>query len=324
MSEKSAVHPLSYQTTPVKDFNDQRGLIVALGALLAMAALVLSAIACAAVAIELLERGRQRIDLDSLVSSAACCFGLSVLWVLSYGTIQLRRWIRPAFLLLCVFTFCASLVPLVGALAALPSAKSNMDVLGLLFMTVLFGPQMLVASAIFVFFNSKHVKRTLEHYDPAIRWTDRYPLPVLGMMLATLVLSLLCAGFCFSPAVPFFGSIVGGHPQTLLLVILGSSFAFSTLRQLNRRMSGVVIASATLLLIQMSIIYSACLIPIDVIAAAMGARDRELDLIKGSAISSPLFVILTTAAYTAFCLGYAYHNRHYFHRVPGEQQLIAA
>lgn len=323
MSENSQVVQLAYQTVERKDFRDQRGLLVALGMLLLAGATGISGVGVLSILMRLVDRGIPPIDIQNLVSAMVFGAGLTVLWMLTYGALRLRRWIRPMVLLLSVFVVCSCIVPIIGAVAGLQGVKSGMLGFGLVLSIVMMLPPLVVAGVMFAYFNSVHVKRTLEYHDPQARWTDRYPLPVLAITLATGILSLICAAMWFAPALPFFGRLVSGQPQTVLLLILGFIFAVSTLLQFHRRMEGLLIACSTLLLLQISIIYSAFALPIPRIASAMGATGIDLEIVTASAISNPAFVSAVTSLYTVFCLGYAFLNRHYFHQVPGEQEFIA-
>ena len=68
------------------------------------------------------------------------------------------------------------------------------------------------------FYNSRHVKATCERRDPATRWTDACPLPVLGFCLWLLlgVPMLLIMPLAGHGVMPFFGIFLSAAGRDVL------------------------------------------------------------------------------------------------------------
>lgn len=153
-------------------------------------------------------------------------FGGGLVW-LGIGSILARRWARA---LLLIFSWCwliagiycavcmAFCLPKVlaitaGAGAHLGPSDHLMRVIS--WDTLLFGWLFVVMPAVWTFFyGSSHVQATCEERDPRPAWTDRCPLPVLGMCVVSACwVPVLLLSAAIGPRVfTFFGRFLTGLP----------------------------------------------------------------------------------------------------------------
>lgn len=155
---------------------------------------------------------------------------------LGIGSILARRWARAILVCLSGVALCGGLMgcawavfwlPRIWALslsqpgqpALPPAALATVKIVSVVALGVIY---VLIPGALFLFYRSRHVRRTCELRDPVERWTDRCPLPVLAFSLVAALcgiwaLAMLAAIHVF----PVFGVIVSGGPA----VFLGALFA---------------------------------------------------------------------------------------------------
>jgi len=79
----------------------------------------------------------------------------------------------------------------------------------------------IIPGLLVLFYSGKDVKATCEYRDPHVRWTDKCPLPVLGVSLvcALWAVSLLFMG-TYGWVIPFFGTILSGIPGAIVIFVL--------------------------------------------------------------------------------------------------------
>jgi hypothetical protein len=189
------------------------------------------------------------------VSSRALLPGASVylvaavffLW-LGIGSILARRWARALMLIAAWFWLVAGLLGLASIAWIYPGIQSAMTraagsangspgtadsaaalgfVQGCVFV-LLAVVYVLLPLAFLLFYRSPHVKATCEARDPIPRWTDRCPLPVLGLSLSEGFGALAClwlaAGYHM---LALFGLIITGLPAFAIGLGFAILFAFT-------------------------------------------------------------------------------------------------
>lgn len=165
--------------------------------------------------------------------------GIALVW-LGIGSILARRWARALLLCLSAGGLCigmlASVLVLFGTAnlgqSAVRAGQPAMPPAALLVMRVVMLATVLVVyilipGAIFLFYRSPHVKHTCEVRDPVERWTDRCPLPVLGLSLFTAfgafgILTMLA----FRGVFPLFGVIATGATGYALILVLAGIWLY--------------------------------------------------------------------------------------------------
>ena len=163
----------------------------------------------------------------------------SLIW-LGVGSILARRWARALLLILSWAALCAGVMGTVTLGLVLPSvikglqkAPGNLPPgaasLVLIIPLVIVGFFLILVPLVGVlFYRSPHVKATCEARDPVERWTDRCPLPVLGvsLWLAICVPMLLVMPVSFRGVLPFFGVLLSGWMGSLGYLVFAALWAW--------------------------------------------------------------------------------------------------
>ena len=153
------------------------------------------------------------------------------------GSIKAKRWARSLILVASSFWLISGIMALIMMMLMLPTMYDQINASGQLpeamvkimqyvtfgFMLILY---VILPGGLVLFYRSKHVKATCEHKDPNIPWTDRCPMPVLAITIATG-----CGALCmpisglYGWALPCFGSISSGTTGIMIalfsMLILG-------------------------------------------------------------------------------------------------------
>jgi len=151
------------------------------------------------------------------------------------GSIRTRRWARALILVSSWLWLITGAIGFAFMLLFLPTMYDQMGESGqipispqeavvimkytmMAFMAVFY---VIIPGLLVLFYSGKDVKATCEYRDPHVRWTDKCPLPVLGVSLvcALWAVSLLFMG-AYGWVIPFFGTILSGIPGAIVIFVL--------------------------------------------------------------------------------------------------------
>ena len=148
--------------------------------------------------------------------------------VLGIGSIQARRWARALVLIFSWVELVTGTLMTLGSFfmtqpALAPDSNlSPQDMWMIRLFTNIFRILIsVVIPLIFIlFYGSNNVKKTCESRNPASSWTDRCPLPVLGLSIFKFIggvslLSFIPLGFGY----PFFFTVLIGMPANLIWLV---------------------------------------------------------------------------------------------------------
>ncbi|MBN1384140.1 MAG: hypothetical protein JW983_04570 [Elusimicrobia bacterium] len=152
-------------------------------------------------------------------------FAVGFIW-LGIGSIKARRWARALVLVISWIWIICGISGMLFMIFIMPDMYSRMPEKAahfmkyfmIIFLSILY---IIIPGANILFYGRKDVKLTCESRDPAIRWTDKCPLPVLAMSIifAGWTPSMLLMGF-YGWAIPFFGFILSGIPGLIIILIV--------------------------------------------------------------------------------------------------------
>jgi len=173
--------------------------------------------------------------------------------VLGIGTMRARRWAWALNLILSWFAVLMSAWLALISLFNAPQSKHGVVDLSAPFGLIL----CVILSLIFcLFYRDKDVELTCRQRDPAERWTDRRPLPVIAAsMLALMTASTFLISLVPS-SIPIYGLFLTGVPATALLLFQAGAQIYAAIAMFKLRVSGwwvalvAEIASAALLVLQ--------------------------------------------------------------------------
>ena len=161
-----------------------------------------------------------------------------LIW-LGIGSIGAKRWARALTLILSWFWLITGFIVLIimiylmnGGMDDLFQSSQSVDpAIFKVIMTIMTFIMSLFMVALpvgfILFYNNKHVKKTVEHFDIKIRWTDKCPLPVLAASLMfgyTAVISVFNGAYGW--VVPFMGFIFSGWIGALILLLNALVYAY--------------------------------------------------------------------------------------------------
>jgi len=167
-----------------------------------------------------------------------CIYGVAaVFWaVMGVGSIKGTRWARALTLIASWIWLVIGVMGFVMMLTMVPSMIRMINESGpagqqpppgviqlmIAFQMALMGILAVAMPLTFVlFYGSASVKATVERLDLKVRWTDRRPLPILGMSLVLAFGALQAFAIIpMSTGMPFFGRMLYGTPMIIFTLAI--------------------------------------------------------------------------------------------------------
>lgn len=254
---------------------------------------------------------------------------IAFVW-LGVGSIMTRRWARAllaiiswALLLVCICTlgiFALMAPHLKQAMIAaqppnqppLPDSVQNGMIIGVF---GFFGLVGLVGPLIWaLFYSGRNVKATCEALDPVPRWTDRCPLPVLGISLWLLFGAITLIGMAaVYSAAPFFGLLVSGIIARAYYLCLGIIWIYAAwaLYRLDRR--GWWVIFIAILALTLSAVITFLRHDVAEIYGQMHYSEQQIAMIQRVGVSSHTIIWVTMICAVPL-IGYLLYIRKFFTR----------
>ncbi|MBI5397135.1 MAG: hypothetical protein HZA91_17695 [Verrucomicrobia bacterium] len=288
---------MSQPTTP--QFKDRRTGLVIFGVLE-----ILIGCLCALVVPAMLfsDTVSYQIMIPGAVFYAA--IGAALIW-LGIGSIRCRRWARAMMLVLSwswlilgvvVMAMCAFLMPqLMASQPDAPTIWIGMAIAGLVVVTIF----LIIPVVLMLFYRSAHVRATCEARDPAPRWTDACPLPVLAasLWLGLGAASMFAIPLCSNSVVPCFGALISGPVASIIFVAMGVVWVWLAWGLYWLRFSGWLASVVVLLLVGIS----------------TALTFLRVDIMDLGVISNQTMAAWTTVLF-ALILGYLFWIKKHFRR----------
>lgn len=199
--------PLSDTEPPAPAFADRRMRLRAIGVLLIVVGAMAGCMGLLAPLVLFMpaSSAADRPPTASIVLALAVYVAVGIIFVWTgIGSVRLRRWVRPIALTigwvwLLTGVIMEGMLIWIGPAAMQKIMKASMepqeargpvspDALGSAAWTmtaILIAVLCILLPGVLVWgYQGKDVRRTLEHFDPRLRWTDRCPTKVLGLVIA--------------------------------------------------------------------------------------------------------------------------------------------
>ncbi len=208
-----------------------------------LAALMVPLIALSAFMSRLVPNGGAMRPSQYISVCATYLFAAAVLIALGIGSVQMKRWARALTLVISwywliigvlITTLFTAVLPVITRSAMRAQANAAGTASGevptgvmavILTLVIVFIAFFLIVVpiAFVLFYSRKDVAETCRRRDPVERWTDRAPLPVLGvsMVFFTGALYMLLVGVT-TPLFPFFGKYLTGLPGAACFLVLAA------------------------------------------------------------------------------------------------------
>jgi hypothetical protein len=232
------------QTTGLSDFKDRKGGLVAFGVIqilfgacfllmIPFMAFSLSMAASHPTGSAMPMGARMIVPIILFYALLATGF----IWM-GIGSIQARRWARALVLVTSWFWLISGIIGVFFMLVCMPDmyaqmGKTNgmprtiMNVVKYVTLGCMVFFYVVIPGLFVLFYGSRHTKATCERRDPHVRWTDKCPLPVLGV---SLIAGCWAAGMplvgIYDWAIPFFGFILTGLGGAGVALVVAFLFGY--------------------------------------------------------------------------------------------------
>ncbi len=216
-------------------FKDRKGWLIAFGIIqILMGLFCLLAVFGVMVASLVTSKSNAMPMPPQLITQAIILYLLMAIWFISMGigSINARRWARALVLISSWLWFISGTVGFIFWLGFMPKMYSQIAVNGqmpsaaitivkivtIVFMAIFY---IVIPGITILFYGSKNVKATCQSRNPAPDWTDKCPLPVLGLSFLFAISSISIIQMAsYNFLVAFFGSLISGAVGAVILFII--------------------------------------------------------------------------------------------------------
>jgi len=262
-------------------------------------------------------------DSRSLLLSLPLYVALSMVFFWTgIGSIRARRWVRPIMIVIAWTWLPCGVLALAFWILLLPDVQAAMRAANLppqvstvmsATLSGIFLVIYVVLPTLFIwFYQSRDVKITLERLDPRESWTDRCPLPVLGLSLGLALSAAVMPCMLVYRVVPVFGVMVTGTPAAVL--ILGTSAMLAVLARATYKLSpagwwGALVLS---IVIPLSGLFTFLRVDVFEIYRQMGFPDEQVEMIRQFKALGRGALCLWSALFGLVCVVYMLWIRRFF------------
>jgi hypothetical protein len=162
-------------------------------------------------------------------------YALGAAWFvfMGIGSIKRRRWARALTLISSWLWLIGGIGGLVLVILIMPITAPQVPagqpqlpqefflIMRIMMIAISSVTYVLIPLVLVLFYGGKNVRLTCEHWDEEQRWTDKCPLPVLGMCIAFALWGFSMINTCFQNfAVPFFGTVIDSYTGAAVIIPL--------------------------------------------------------------------------------------------------------
>ena len=242
------------------------------------------------------------------------------IWV-GIGSCQCRRWVRPVVLCFAWPWLVIGLLSSIFVLTTfrdlrMPSSttmpaqvRTIMYMVAGTMMTVIY---ILLPLAYIAYYQRRRVQETLNVCDPRPRWTERCPLPVLGLSIWLLIMGLCSLSMLQYRCVPLFGTYVTGLPAAGLILGLAAAIVFAARACYHLRPAGWWIALLVIVGWTVSTMLTFHFIGIMEFYRHSGLPADQLALMEEQPFVHGHAPVLMGAVFGIACAAYLLYVRRYF------------
>jgi hypothetical protein len=249
------------------------------------------------------------------------------------GSIRARRWVRPVVVVFSTILLLVGILATAVMVIMLPSmpeaiqagARANIPagapapprgafVAGAAFAACfVFFIYIIIPGVFLWFYRQQEVRLTVEFYDPTPRWTDRCPMPVLGLsclMALGAVGSLLGVPYLVAP---FFGILLRGAAAAACYLALTGAFAAASVLVYRQRAAGWWLAVATVTAGVGSVVLTMLRINPEEMMKAMNIPPEQIEAVRQLPTLRPAVMLASALLSYVVVMGYAIYVRRRFH-----------
>jgi hypothetical protein len=249
---------------------------------------------------------------------------------LGIGSILCRRWAHALILLWSFFWLvCGVLSGIImiffmgdieaGTAQSIPNATPQMLAMMRMVMLCTMGViYVLVPGAFVWFYSSKGARKTCELQDSRERWTDRCPLPLLGLVMIKAAGAVcLPLAFLYAPIFPFFGLYLHGIAAVALLLLVSTTFGFCAWGLYRRHPQFLWISLGTALFLALSYMGTLWNTGLIEMYRQMKMPEQTMKMVERMPMLQNPHVALLGLLYLVPYAGFILYCRRYFRPVDG-------
>ncbi len=268
------------------------------------------------------------------VLGAVALYGVvatSLIW-LGIGAVMMRRWVRPMVLTVGTMFAVGGILGLISFAFVFPTMAATMTTAAaqtkgamppagffaifVVVMMVMMGVFFVgIPGAFILFYRKQAVRAALEYYDPAARWTDDCPIPVLGLAVGLVIYALSALLAALQGIAPIFGTVV--HGPAAVAIFLAAAVTAIVLAWKAYRVRASAWWGTIAFLLVMTLAYGVTALRSDQVELyrAAGLNDLQLQAMQGfmgigilRKLAMGLPWLLVTCGYLAYVHKYFKHS----------------
>ena len=244
---------------------------------------------------------------------------------LGIGSMGAKRWARALTLILSWFWLIIGIIVLIfmiylmnggfenflqGNQSADPAIFKVLMIVMIFIMSIF---MVLLPIGFILFYKSKHVKKTVEHFDSNVRWTDKCPLPVLAASLIfgyTAIFSVFNG--IYGWVVPFMGFIFSGWMGALILLLNSIMYAYLAFQFYYMDKKSWLIALGYNIFWAISILITFSTNSIWDLYEKMNMNEAQISQLKTFGFFDDILIYLMIIIFAGY-IGYIIYLKHFFY-----------
>ena len=258
------------------------------------------------------------------------------------GSIRARRWARPLMLSVGWTWLLVGVFGMVMMAALLPSMQEMMApgagagpgrpamppgfTSAIMWITgaISFVLYIALPSVFLLFYSSRHVRTTLEHYDPAPGWADRAPVSVFTLAVALAVSGLFTLAMVTYGAFPLLGTMLTGPAAMGATVATAGVFLLAGYLVFELRMSGWWLTMLISIVLPLGMIVSFQRLGVITMYEHMGMPPEHIEAVRDNALMRGPLIPATTAAMGVLGVVYLLAVRKFFVASAGSERSVTS
>lgn len=267
------------------------------------------------------------LNLPMMSQSIVSYIVLMAVWSIwmGIGSIRARRWARALLLISSwLWLICGIISLIFWFMFVTPEIYKQIvlkeqtpdfaiSIIKLVITIFLIGFSIVLPTIFILFYGSKNVKVTCEFRDYNVRWTDKCPLPVLGLsfMFVISAISMMRMAF-YDFVVPFFGSLLSGTTGAVVLLISILLLGCLAVGTYKLKIAVWWSAVAMVLMGTVSTIMTFSRVSLLEFYQKMNLPEQQIKLIQQMGIMQNFSMNWYSVFWTVVFLGYLLYTKRYF------------
>lgn len=250
-------------------------------------------------------------------------FAVWFIWM-GVGSIKARRWARALVLTTSWIWLISGIITIIFMVLFMPDMYAQMGKSAQISQNVAFVMKIVmdtfmvvflfvIPGILVLFYGSKSVKNTCEFRDTTVSWTDKCPLPILGLALLYGYGAFITLFNSFSGTpIPFFGLIISGSLGTVIFLASSALLGFLAWGFYNLKVKAFWTSVALCIFGGVSAVVTFATVRLLDFYSYMNFTPQTMEFMQTYEMPSKLNMALCTALWFAGIIGYIFYTKKYF------------